>query len=189
LDRATQRIARLAREVLDVSLIGKPGERQEVDLDGLIRDCCKAYFNGLAMGFRFARDRAEIRILGDEGKLEQVFLNLFKNSLEAGATLVQVNLIVQQEKITVLLEDDGVGCTTEQVGRMFEAYHSCKRGHGGTGLGLFLVKAIVEGHGGTIAAVSKNEKETGGRGMLFVLNFPRIPEIPIGRRDSVKTPA
>jgi signal transduction histidine kinase len=178
LERATQRIARLAREVLDVSLIGKPGERQELDLDGLVRECSNSYFQGLAMGFRFIRDRAELRILGDEAKLEQVFLNLFKNSLEAGATLVQVNLIVQQERITVLLEDDGVGCTTEQVGRMFEAYHSCKRGHGGTGLGLFLVKAIVEGHGGTISAVSKNEKEAGGRGMLFVLNFPRIPDIP-----------
>jgi signal transduction histidine kinase len=177
LERATQRIARLAREVLDVSLIGKPGERHEVDLDGLVRDCSNAYFDGLAMGFKFMRDRAELRILGDEGKLEQVFLNLFKNSLEAGATLVQVNLIAQRERITVILEDDGVGCTTEQVGRMFDAYHSFKRGHGGTGLGLFLVKAIVEGHGGTISAVSKNEKEAGARGMLFVLNFPRIRDI------------
>jgi signal transduction histidine kinase len=176
LERATQRIAGLAREVLDISMLGTPAERREVDLDGLVRDCSAAYFQGLPMGFRFVRDRARLRISGDPAKLEQVFLNLFKNSLEAGATLLQASLIGQQGRVTVILEDDGIGCTPEQVGRMFDAYHSFKRGHGGTGLGLFLVKAIVEGHAGTISAVSKNQKEPGARGMLFILNFPSIPD-------------
>jgi signal transduction histidine kinase len=174
LERATERIEKLSKDVLEFSLLGRPGESLEVDLQGLIKSCAERYFSGLGITFSFTSDRAALPIKGEESKLEQVFLNLFKNSLEAGASLISISIFAQPGKIGVLLEDNGKGCTSPEVEKMFDAYHSFKRSQGGSGLGLFLVKAIVEGHGGTIAGISKNEKLEGANGMIFVLHFPSL---------------
>ena len=172
LERATERIDKLSREVLDITLLSKPGEMRAVDLPSLIRNCSETYFNGLGVNFTLAADRTAPAILGEESKLEQVFLNLFKNSFEAGANQIGVSVFAQPGKVGILIEDNGKGCTPAEVERMFEAYQSFKRSQGGSGLGLFLVRAIIEGHGGTISGVSKTEKIEGASGMMFVLHFP-----------------
>jgi signal transduction histidine kinase len=172
LERATEQIQRLSHEVLDLSLLGRPVKTSRVCLQDLIRKCAESYFTGLGITFSISVDPSAPAVTGDEGKLEQVFLNLFRNSLEAGATRIKVSVLAQRQKTAVLVEDDGKGCDSTEVEKMFDAYQSFRRSKGGSGLGLFLVKAIVEGHGGTIGGVSKNEKAGDSRGMIFVLHFP-----------------
>lgn len=172
LERATERIEKLSREVMDMSLVGQPSQAGRVELGSLIRNSAEAYFQGLGLTFAFQSDRDSFPVSGDARKLEQVFLNLFKNALEAGARKIEVSLLAHPGKVGVLLEDDGKGCTPEQIEKMFDAYQSFRRGKGGSGLGLFLVKAIIEGHGGSISGISKNLKAGGGNGMVFVLQFP-----------------
>lgn len=172
LERATERIERLSKAVLNLSLIGKSAESTDVDLMALIKACSENYFSGLGLVFSFTTDRATPSIDGDPVRLEQVFLNLFKNSLEAGATHVQISILAQTGKVGILLEDNGKGCDSTAIERMFDAYQSFRRSQGGSGLGLFLVKAIIEGHGGTISGITKNDKAHGAKGMIFVLHFP-----------------
>lgn len=172
LERATEQIQRIARGVLDVSMMGRPEEMKHVQLEALIKSCAESYFSNLGLTFSFTSDRVALPLKGDPRKLEQVFLNLFKNSMEAGATRISVALLAQKERIGVLIEDDGKGCSSEDIERMFEAYYSLRSAQGGSGLGMFLVKAIVEGHGGTIAGFSKTGKGEGAKGMMFVIQFP-----------------
>ncbi|MDB5106309.1 MAG: integral rane sensor signal transduction histidine kinase [Fibrobacteres bacterium] len=177
LERATEQIERLAKEVLDLSLLGRPSEVQPLDLQALLRTCAESYFKGLGIAFSFSSDKAILPIQGEARKLEQVFLNLFKNSLEAGASHIAISIHTQQDRISVMIEDNGKGCTTAEIEKMFDAYHSFKRGKGGSGLGLFLVKAIIEGHGGTIVGLSKNAKVEGATGMFFIIHFPNVPVV------------
>lgn len=175
LEQASERISGLAKEVLDLSLLGKPSEPKPIDLVELVKQCASRYFDERGVAFAFNSDRGVRPVMGEAVKLEQVFLNLFKNSLEAEASRITISLHAQQARTGVMIEDDGKGCTSAEVEKMFEAYHSVKRSKGGSGLGLFLVKAIVEGHGGTITGFSKNHKVRGENGMMFILNFPAIP--------------
>jgi signal transduction histidine kinase len=172
LERATEQIQRIARGVLDISLLAKPEDMLPVSLENLIRECAENYFSNLGLTFAITSDRVALPLTGDRRKLEQVFLNLFKNSMEAGATKISVALLAQREKIGVLIEDNGKGCSSEDIARMFEAYYSLRSAQGGSGLGMFLVKSIVEGHGGTISGFSKTGKATGTQGMMFVIQFP-----------------
>ncbi len=174
LERATERIEKLSREVMDVALMGRPGELLPVDMFGLVKGTAEGYFQGLELAFSIRADKAEFRVPGESRKLEQVFLNLFKNAFEAGAKRIDVTFLAQPGKVGILIEDDGKGCTAEQIEKMFDAYQSFKRSQGGTGLGLFLVKAIVEGHRGTISGFSKNQKSESGKGMVFVVQFPLV---------------
>jgi signal transduction histidine kinase len=185
LERATERIERLSKEVLDLSLLGKSAGSSNVDLLVLIRTCAENYFSGLELAFSFTTDRSTLPIQGDPVRLEQVFLNLFKNSLEAGASHVKISILAQSGKVGILLEDDGKGCSSTEIERMFDAYQSFRRSQGGSGLGLFLVKAIIEGHGGTISGITKNDKAQGAKGMIFVLHFP-INGNPIGNEPSAR---
>ena len=176
LERATERIEKLSREVMDVSLMGRPSESHPVDMVALVKSTAEGYFQGFDLSFSIKADKAVFHVHGEARKLEQVFLNLFKNAIEAGAKRIGITLLAQPGKVGLLIEDDGKGCTPEQIEKMFDAYQSFKRSQGGSGLGLFLVKAIVEGHQGTISGFSKNQKAQSGNGMVFVLQFPLVPE-------------
>jgi signal transduction histidine kinase len=74
------------------------------------------------------------------------------------------------------VEDDGQGCAPEALPKLFQPLYSTKKERGGTGLGLYMVKAIMEAHGGFIRAVSKNAWGAGRAGMIFCLEFPASKE-------------
>ena len=105
----------------------------------------------------------------DKGQLEQVFFNLVKNAMEAirdGGT-IDIDLNSDDNDVIVVIRDNGVGMSEEQVVHLFEPYKTNKEF--GTGLGLMISARIVRDHGGTISVESKPDE-----GTAFTIKLPRL---------------
>lgn len=180
LERTTEKIGDLAQEILDAASPTEPGDRKSICLRALVENCIAEHFQEVRCAFRIEATGDVPAISGDERKLERVFLNLFRNSREAGANLVRIRMQAAFGRMRVWVEDDGTGCAQGEVTRLFEARFSTKKAKGGSGLGLFMVKAILEAHGGAITALSKNDPALRESGMVFRLEFPLGAGRPAG---------
>lgn len=117
----------------------------------------------------YAANLSQVRC--DENKMQQVYLSIFKNSLEAMSPGGQLDIQVSQVRagrghdVQILIKNDGVPIPTEHVGKVFEPFFTTKRA--GTGLGLASVKKIVEEHGGQISIASGP-----GQGTTTIIRLP-----------------
>lgn len=110
------------------------------------------------------------QILGNGGKLQQVFTNLILNArdaMEDGGRIILRTMFVEPDEIKIEVTDTGIGIAPENLGRIFDPFFTTKGVGNGTGLGLAVSYGIVQEHGGSIQAFSET-----GRGTTFVLSFP-----------------
>jgi signal transduction histidine kinase len=126
-------------------------------------------------------------IKGENSKLESVFVNLFENSLDAGAKSIDIRLLTDHSSVLAVIEDNGEGCGSDVLGSIFTVFFSTKTGQQGTGLGMSIVKSIVENHGGSISAYSKNLAAGPGSGLVITMTFPRHQD-PEASTDGVQIP-
>ena len=133
-----------------------------------------------------AEDRGRLVVSAVEAEMKQVILNLALNALEAvpretGEVRMHVARRGNWVELTVI--DNGKGMTPQTLERIFEPFYTDKRGTGtspadggrrsGTGLGLSITHAIVEAHGGKIAAHSDGP----GRGSRFIVRLPAVGDV------------
>jgi two-component system NtrC family sensor kinase len=112
-----------------------------------------------------------VLVLGEEHKLQQIFLNLFLNAKDAmpkGGWL-SVLTSITDDKVTIELADTGSGIPSEYLARIYDPFFTTKAIGQGTGLGLSITYGIVREHEGSIDCES-----TVGRGTRFVLGFPLV---------------
>ncbi len=115
----------------------------------------------------------EVEVVGDAVRLRQVFDNLLSNvrTHTAPGTPAAVRVRTDGTTTTIVVEDEGPGMSDEQAARAFERFYradpSRTRASGGAGLGLSIVSAIVEAHGGRVAVESAP-----GQGARFVVSLP-----------------
>ena len=108
------------------------------------------------------------RILADQGRLEQVVVNLLENAIKYTPERGTIRLFTKDEKthIRVSVADTGIGIPYKDLPRIFERFYRVDeartREQGGTGLGLAIVKHIVQLHGGTVSVTSDS-----GKGSVF----------------------
>lgn len=123
-----------------VSLIAVDLETAEVSLE---MDCAEGYY-----------------VKGDKDKLNQVFLNLLLNSLQAVEPkgTIKIQTFRQEEQIVCSIEDDGCGLDEENIAKVFDPYFTTKKD--GTGLGLAMSAKIIEEHSGSIEIRSTIELGT-----------------------------
>lgn len=116
-------------------------------------------------------------VWADPGRLQQALLNLLSNAIKftpAGGT---ITITSRSENGTVRIEvaDSGIGIEQDLLPRLFDAFdqgdQAIAREFGGLGLGLSIVKSLLDLHGGTIVAASEGR----GRGASFVLTLPTVP--------------
>ena len=107
-------------------------------------------------------------VMADRNQLKQVFFNLIKNAIEAMAPGGQLKIRprADDDNVYLLFGDSGAGIKQEDLGRLFQPYHTTKAG--GHGLGLMIVQRIMREHGGQIGIESKE-----GVGTVVTLQFPR----------------
>ncbi|MDB4932889.1 MAG: histidine kinase, partial [Myxococcaceae bacterium] len=118
------------------------------------------------------QERGVCTVRGDARRLSQVVSNLLANALKftpAGGA-VSVRLTAADGVATLRVADTGVGIAAGQLARVFERFHqgALGRGAGALGLGLYLVREIVELHGGTVIGASPGE----GLGATFTVTLP-----------------
>jgi signal transduction histidine kinase len=162
------RLTRLISELLDVSRIetGRLEVRKQVvDLPELVR---RDIDSRIAAGEPADRFALEVEgtlpeLWADPDKLAQVIGNIVENALRHGEGAVTITVGTDADNATVEVADEGDGIKREALPRIFTKFwHDAKRG--GTGLGLFIAKGIVDAHGGSIEAVNR---ETGGAAIRF----------------------
>jgi signal transduction histidine kinase len=168
------RVTRLITELLDVSRIESGRievHRELVDLPARVR---KVITGRVACGD--AEDRFRIDTAGDlpetwldADKMDQVLANLIENAVRHGAgtvtTVVEPTSVAGAPGVAVAIRDQGPGIAPELASRVFRQFWRAKR-RGGAGLGLFIVKGLVEAHGGTIAV---HEAPGGGAEFRFIV--------------------
>ena len=174
LDRNAQSQAQLIADVLDVSRIvtGKLQLQLEtVDMSDLVAqaaDSVRAAAAGKDIQLSID-DAPRCFVRGDAGRLQQVVWNLLSNAIKftpAGGS-IRISVTRDDRHVSVSVADTGAGIPPEFLPHVFDRFRQADqtstRVHGGLGLGLSIVKHLVELHGGTVAASS----EGAGRGASF----------------------
>jgi signal transduction histidine kinase len=177
--RESERLTRLIEKVLDFSRIDRDKKQyhlQEGDLAATIIDAVHIYGEYLKRrGFFIETDFAPrlppARF--DPEAVSQAVLNLLDNAAKysAESKFVGVRLLAREDRVTVEVEDHGIGIPASERAKLFEQFYRAPgaAGQGGYGLGLYLVKHIMDAHGGSVEVESE-----AGRGSRFRLNFPCI---------------
>ncbi len=168
-------VADLVSNHLDMATIdrGAPALQPDVfDLRALTADVVDRFRpSALAQGIGLAFAGESVRLLGDRRQLDRVLTNLLSNAVKytPPGGHIEVTLAASADGVTLAVADTGYGLAPEQVDRLFTKYARFHRERGipGTGLGLYLSKAIVEAHGGTLAVASAP-----GRGSTFTMRLP-----------------
>jgi len=178
--RNTRLQAQLISDLLDISRIvaGKLTlEMESVDLASIVHAAIEileteATEKGVAVEQSMADTPA--MVVGDPARLQQVIWNLISNALKftprGGNVRVAMRLVGARAEITVA--DDGAGIRPDFLPHVFDRFHqadrSMSRRFGGLGLGLSIVKHLVDVHGGTVEAESPGE----GHGSTFTISLP-----------------
>jgi two-component system OmpR family sensor kinase len=172
--REAERMSLLVDDLLLLARLdeGRPLERQPVDLAAVVREAVDA-----ARVVEPARtidvSVEPATVTGDEARLRQVLDNLLANARAhtPPGTPVSVELGPVDGHAELTVADHGSGLTEEQAARVFERFYradsSRARASGGAGLGLSIVAAVTEAHGGTAEA-----RPTPGGGATFVITLP-----------------
>ena len=150
-----------------------------------------AVAKGIAVDVRVAPHLGPVR--GDPERLQQVMWNLLSNAIKfcARGGRVVVTLAAAGDEVEVMVGDDGEGIPADILPHIFERFrqgdNSTRRRHGGLGLGLAIVRHLVELHGGTVVAHSEGP----GLGATFRVQLPRlaIPSVDPAREAANQEPA
>jgi PAS domain S-box-containing protein len=175
---------RLTEDLLDVSRIitGKFRlDLQPVDMATVIRETVQgvepaARVKDVSIGLHFANDVPAV--LADPHRLQQAIWNLLSNAVKftGRGGHVDVSIVPAGGAVEVRVRDSGVGIAPEVLPHIFERFTQADSGttraHTGLGLGLAIVRHIVELHGGTVSALSDGL----GRGATFCLLLPSAPD-------------
>ncbi len=178
-DNARQQ-ARMIDELLDIARIvsGKLRlERTAVDLEQVVRaalDVVQVAAEAKHVTIAVRADPVIDGVYGDGTRLQQIAWNLLSNAVKftesGGRVIVQLRRV--QSAVEIVVSDDGIGIPKAFQPWVFEPFRqadaSSTRRHGGLGLGLSIVKHLVEAHGGTIAVESAGE----GCGSTFTVRLP-----------------
>jgi signal transduction histidine kinase/CheY-like chemotaxis protein len=181
LGRQLRHLGRLLDDLLDVALVTGGGialERKPTDLARTVLDGVDALrIAGRLEDHELAVDARPVWVLADPARLEQVVTNLLANAVKytpAGGH-IKVSTEAAGTDAVLRVEDDGIGISEETLPFLFELFFQVERPlsrpQGGLGLGLTLVRRLVELHGGTVQAASEGP----GKGAAFVVRLPAVP--------------
>lgn len=131
----------------------------------------------------------DLQVFGDREKLKEVFVNLLSNSVkftrDHGSIKVRAQHEADTELVRIQIEDSGKGIAPDQLHRLFLKFSQVKGERGGTGLGLYIVKKILEAHGQTVRVTS-----TPGVGTTFIFTLPLFVALkPPGSSSTPLQPA
>ncbi len=183
IDQQVSHLARLIDDLLDVARITRDKlelRKEKLHLADVLRSAVESSRAFLQLhGHRASvvLPPATVQLEGDPVRLTQVFVNLLNNAAkytpEGGKILVSAS--AQADRAVVSVKDSGIGIPSDKLPQIFEKFYqidrALERSDSGLGLGLTLVRRLVELHGGTVEARS----EGSGKGSEFIVSLPILP--------------
>lgn len=199
IERNAKSLAQLVGDLLDVSRIitGKMEiVHKPVEIGAFLSGICESLrplADAKHLDLTFDLPATTILVAGDQGRLQQVFWNLLTNAIKftpEGGT-VKLSAGIENGCVVARVRDSGIGIERAMLPYVFERFRqadsSRTRRHGGLGLGLSIVKHIVDQHNGTVIAESDGE----GLGTTFSVQLPLLTlaeeRVVQGARDATRT--
>ena len=183
IERQVRQLARLLEDLLDVSRVtlGKLPLRKEVvevrEVVARAFEVARPLIDARGHALTVSLPRRPLRLEADPVRLAQALANLQTNAAKFMGVGGQIWLTVRQEggDVVFRVRDQGIGIPPEMLVRVFDLFtqaaHSPDRPPDGLGVGLALVRSLVELHGGSVQAVSEGP----GTGSEFILRLPALP--------------
>jgi signal transduction histidine kinase len=182
IERQSRHLIRLIDDLLDITRISQGKirlQREELDLVSVVHECIEDQQAALAAGdriFTLVSPETPVKVSGDRTRLAQIVGNLLGNAVKftdrGGRIAVTVTVDQDARSMCLRVRDDGVGIERDLQPLLFEPFtqgtSSLDRTHGGLGLGLSLVRALVELHLGTASVHSDGP----GHGAEFLITLP-----------------
>jgi signal transduction histidine kinase len=180
IESQVERVVQTIRELLDT--VRKPAPRMErVDVNGVLSDLFQLVMPSLSLRGIKLRTQFAPRLpstLGDAGQLQEVFLNLLTNAIDAmpdGGELTVTTTVADRVgeeagMIGVMVTDTGCGIDEADLPRVFEPFFTTKSDGKGTGLGLSIAHETVRAHQGRLEVESRR-----GVGTTFTVALPALP--------------
>jgi PAS domain S-box-containing protein len=196
IERQVNHLSRLIDDLLDVSRIARDKlelRKEKVEIADVIRSAVEAsrpMIESCGQTLLVAHPSESIYVDGDLVRLTQVLTNLLTNAAKfsQGAGAIRLSGRRDGAHVAISIADSGIGITQDELPRVFDRfYQSRRRGArflGGLGIGLSLVRRLVELHGGMVEARSDGP----GRGSEFVVRLP-ITAAPVGAESPGSTDA
>jgi PAS domain S-box-containing protein len=200
MERQVTQLVRLVDDLLDLSRIatGKFELRKErVSLASVVTsaiETSRPLIEQMGHVLDVSVPRQPVFVHADFTRLAQVFMNLLNNAAKYSNRGGQIRVSTKSEEGSVVfhVQDTGIGIAPDKLGSIFEMFsqvdRSLEKSQGGLGIGLTLVKRLVEMHGGTVEAHSEGP----GKGSEFTVRLPILDEAIIdydASKDDTSTPA
>jgi PAS domain S-box-containing protein len=182
IERQLQHLVRLVDDLLDISRIIRGRielHRERIDLSAVVRravETAQPVIDAHGHVLEVSLPAEPVYVVGDLIRLAQVVSNLLGNAAKYSAKhgRIRVAMVRENGEAAVRVEDEGEGIAPELLPRIFELFvqgeHTLARSQGGLGIGLTLVRRLVEMHGGTVAAESRGR----GQGSRFTIRLPAL---------------
>ncbi len=181
IERSARMQTKLINDLVDSARVASGKIRLEyrpTDLFGIVKNAVEAQrpaAEARGLEYRITSEPIKAFVMGDANRLQQVFGNLLSNAIKfttAGGS-VSVNISLQDSQASVMIADSGEGISADTLPNVFKQFSQVgaaeKKGVG-LGLGLSIVKTLVEKHGGTVVAQSDGI----GTGSRFIVTLPTL---------------
>ncbi len=180
IDDETERMARLVKELLQLSRLDNETEKmnmEELEVGSLLDDCVRkvlltAESKQQSVECPFRRQRP-LYIFADRDKIQQVLLNILMNAIKytQDGGKIRIDSFIRGDTVNISVADNGIGISEAEISRIFERFYRVdkarSRSMGGTGLGLSIAKQITEVHDGKISVRSRE-----GEGTTMTVTLP-----------------
>jgi signal transduction histidine kinase/CheY-like chemotaxis protein len=185
IERQVQQMSRLIDDLMDVSRIARNTlelRRERVELGRVLQgavETSRPLIEGSGHQLSIELPSEPVYVNADVVRLAQVFSNLLTNAAKytEGKGRILLSVVPEGDRVVVSVRDQGIGIPPEMLEHIFELFaqvdRSLERTQGGLGIGLTLVKRLVEMHGGSVAAHSDGR----GKGSRFVVRLPTAPAL------------
>lgn len=186
LERQLAQLVRLVDDLLDVSRITRGNldiRKDRIELAPVIHqsvEVCRPLADRARHALNVSLPPEPIHLFADPARMTQVFGNLLTNACKYTEPGGRISLSVERQgsDVVVAVKDTGVGIAPDKLDSVFDMFtqidRTLERSQGGLGVGLTLVKRLVELHGGSVSARSEGT----GRGSEFVVRLPVLIEKP-----------
>jgi PAS domain S-box-containing protein len=184
--RQVRHMARMLDDLLDLTRIGRgilDLNKEKVDVRWIITSCVESVRSLIEE----RRHNLTVKLLPDPAwieadavRLEQAVMNLLKNAISYtdDGGKIRITLDREDDEVIIRVIDSGIGIEPEELSRIFTLFARGQPRHGypvaGTGIGLALVKRLVEAHGGSVSALSEGL----GKGSELIARLPRASSGP-----------